>query len=224
MTELKKVNDLDYWENFYAERKDPFPPSPFAQYVARNYLKSSMSLIELGCGNARDAVFLAKNGVITTAVDQCEKEIEYLSKKYQDKSLSFVSGDFTALSSKQNFDCVYSRFTLHSISAAGMESLFNWMGLVVNKSGYCFLEFRTLKNDLYGLGQPVNNCNDAFIFEGHYRRFLNIDRVCEKLKSIGMDIIEAKEDTGFSPTKTTDEVFGRIVARATGMAGTPVRI
>ncbi len=41
--------------------------------------KDTISLLELGCGNGRDALFFAKNKIQTTAIDQVSEEISYLA-------------------------------------------------------------------------------------------------------------------------------------------------
>jgi cyclopropane fatty-acyl-phospholipid synthase-like methyltransferase len=69
------MRDTLYWENYYKSALITDNPSPFAKWVLRNQLRENMDLIELGCGNGRDSLFFAKNGVRVLAVDQCAEEI-----------------------------------------------------------------------------------------------------------------------------------------------------
>lgn len=63
----------------------------------------TISLLELGCGNGRDALFFAKNKIQTTAIDQVADEISYLAKHCATTTKGianphFIAGDFTNLS------------------------------------------------------------------------------------------------------------------------------
>ena len=55
------MDDKQYWQKFYAAQRTPFEPSLFAQFVWENFLQKNAAptLLELGCGNGRDAVFLS---------------------------------------------------------------------------------------------------------------------------------------------------------------------
>jgi hypothetical protein len=66
---------------------------------------------------------------------------------------------------------------------------------------------------LYGKGKAVPTEDHAFIHDGHYRRFLDLDETCERLNGVGLQIVEAIEATGFAPFNGSDEHFIRIVAR-----------
>ena len=51
---------------------------------------------------------------------------------------------------------------------------------------------------------------DAFIYENHYRRFVNFKNLVELL-SEDYELLFAKEDRGFAPFKNEDDIFIRIV-------------
>lgn len=208
----RNIKDKDYWENYYAKRKDPFEPSLFSQHVVQ-YTEAGKKLIELGCGNGRDAVSLSNNGLHVTAVDQCTNEVNYLAEKYDAKNLSFITGDFTKLPNGEKFDYVYSRFTLHSVDSSGEQAVYGWIDDNLTTGGYFFLEVRGRNNDLYGKGEKVEGEEHAFIYDDHYRRFLCIDEVKKTLTAKGYEILEAVEERGFSPFKGDDEVFIRLVAK-----------
>jgi tellurite methyltransferase len=207
------IGDKAYWEKFYSQRREPFVPSLFARYVLSRYLTGCDSLIELGCGNGRDAVYFAKQGINVLAVDQCSNEIQFLSRAYSIEKLKFLCGDFTYLD--ENFRCshVYSRFTMHSISTAGETAVLGWIHRALKVGGYFLLEARGKNNELYGKGEPVPGEADAFIYDGHYRRFLDFKKICTKLEEAGMEVVESAEDRGFAPFNELDERFMRVIAK-----------
>ncbi|EAJ5709781.1 class I SAM-dependent methyltransferase [Campylobacter lari] len=79
------------------------------------------------------------------------------------------------------------------------------------KTGYFCIEARGIKNSLYGLGKQVDK--DSFIYNDHFRRFINIDITCKKLQSVGFDIVLAEENINFAPFKKENDYFVRIVAK-----------
>lgn len=207
------VDDKVYWENFYAQAKMPFKPSLFSRFVRDNYLRRNDLLIELGCGNGRDAFYFAQNGINTTAVDQCEKEIRHLNEIKQQDNLKFECRDFTNLSDDRMFNAVYSRFTLHSIAEEQEDKVFKWASNVLSKSGYMCIEVRGMQNELYMKGKPVEGQENAFIYENHYRRFLDMVKTCKKLERNDLKVKLCVEKKGFSPFNGKDETFMRIIAQ-----------
>jgi len=109
---LTTFNDKAYWIAYYdkvlANNKHK-NPSPFAQFLVDKGFMKGISMIELGCGNGRDAVFFAKNDAQITAIDQCENTTQILNHY---EHLSSYAADFTNLvpvKLNEKFDLVYSR-------------------------------------------------------------------------------------------------------------------
>ena len=80
---------LNFWENYYSNHQIPTDESFFARFVIP-FLNEGDTLFEIGCGNGRDSVFFAKQGMKVTAFDQCEKEVGFLNDEFSDlKDLLF---------------------------------------------------------------------------------------------------------------------------------------
>jgi len=206
--------DKNYWEDYYKKQNANQKPSFFAKHIYENVVCDRSTLIELGCGNGRDAVYFANKGLKIKAIDQCESEIKFLKHKFsQLKNCHFHTGDFTNLNHDENFDIVYSRFTLHSISAEQEARVCCWAYQVLNKGGVFCIEVRGQKNEIYGKGDIVVNESDAFVYDDHYRRFLNFNDFCLRLKEIGFALEYAEEKKGFAPFNDTDETFIRVIAK-----------
>ena len=206
--------DKEYWNSYYKSLNDELKPSLFAKYVMSNFIKDHRSLIELGCGNGRDAVYFANEKITVLAVDQCEDEIKFLKNRYkQFENIDFLSADFSNLDNDIKVDIVYSRFTLHSISKEQETQTLNWAYGVLNTCGYFCIEVRGEINEIYGKGEKVAGQENAYIFNGHYRRFLNFDELCNSLKHLGFTLKYASEEKGFAPFKGDDETFIRIIAQ-----------
>ena len=143
--------DKGYWQKYYKQDAAPHDPSLFAQFVGAEYFESGERVIELGCGNGRDAHYLAGRGIEVTAVDQAVTNLDEALLNPR-----FVGADFTMLDeAPQQFDGVYSRFTLHSITSEEQARVLGWTERALKIGGYLCIEVRGYLNGIYGLGDPV---------------------------------------------------------------------
>ena len=51
--------DKSYWESYYTKIQKPFDSSTFAKFVL-NKMTPNQTIIDLGCGNGRDSIYLQK--------------------------------------------------------------------------------------------------------------------------------------------------------------------
>lgn len=205
-----QINDKEYWNQFYNKNSLPFEKSDFAEFVFKNYIVSGKTLIEMGCGNGRDSVFFAKNGVKVIAVDQAENEIKFLNDKFKKDNIEFLCQDFTNLNLKKNFDYIYSRFTIHSITEEGEDRLLNYAFNNLYKGGYIFIEARSVKDVLYNEGVKLSKNEN---FTDHYRRYADKDALINKLIKLGFKIKYQIESKGLAVYKKEDPCIVRIIAQ-----------
>jgi Tellurite resistance protein TehB. len=205
----------DYWNEFYAK---PHPelqePTPFARYCLER-LEPGSRLFELGCGNGRDALFFARHGLVITACDQSVTAIERLNgivAGHDDWPTPprFMVSTFDELTSHGLLDAAYSRFTLHAVDAPTATRLLNWSFDNTRLGGKLFIEARTVNGDLYGVGEPAGR--DAYVHDGHYRRFIRVEELIVELTSIGFHLDEWMESSGMAVFGADDPVVARIVA------------
>lgn len=211
----KKVDNINYWNQYYNSGKAPIEASNFAEYVLKNYLKPSCRLLELGCGNGRDSLYFGANGIQVIGIDSSEQVISQL-KNSSEENVLFVCDDFTKTNVlyQQQFDYCYSRFTLHAISLRQEEYVLRnvWDSLKKGEnSGFFFIEVRSVNDDIYGKGEKV--AEDSYIFDGHFRRFIRREELEERLRGNGFEIVTSEEKKGFAVYKTQDPLVIRIVAK-----------
>jgi len=205
--------DKKYWENYYSlPDSTPNVPSLFAKFVLEHCLNEKDSIIELGCGNGRDCIFFARHNIKVYAVDQSEKEILALSKENFLDNLTFKAADFSKLPDGNPYEAVYSRFTLHSISEDEESRVVSWTARNLKPGGKFIIEARGKKNELYKKGEAVSGENDAYVYNHHYRRFIDKDNLDKKIIDSGLKIESSEEKTGFAPFEDTDYHFIRIIA------------
>ena len=209
------MTDKTYWENYYAQQNQPFQPSEFAVDCVRDHLKSGMTLLELGCGNGRDAIFMANHGLSVIAVDQCQQEIDFLNQFAVRHNLFFDRQDFSRLPYNGKFDAIYSRFTLHAITHPQEMRTLKWSAQHLKYGGFLLIEARGTQNEYFGRGKKVAGERNAFIYEGHYRRFLDKKETVKQIEKNGMTVVSADERNGRAPFNGTDYKFLRIIAQKT---------
>ncbi len=206
--------DREYWNRFYSSAARQLSmPSDFAVFVA-DYLTVGKHLLELGCGNGRDSFLFLKLGLRVTGIDASDYIIKILNNNIlgNEKAL-FICDDFVKFIPKNTvkYDYVYSRFTLHAISECQEDQLLKNMRTFLTNDGIFFVEARTVNDDLYGKGIRVNK--NAFIYDDHYRRFIDANEFRIKLERMKFEILLFEEKTGFSKTESSDPMLMRCIAR-----------
>ena len=212
---MAENKEQKYWENYYSKQNQPFQPSGFAIDCVQSPLKQGMNVLELGCGNGRDAIFMAAHGLNVIAVDQCQQEIDFLNNLVCRHNLFFDKQDFSQLPYHGKFDAIYSRFTLHAITHPQEKRTLKWSAEHLKNGGFLLIEARGTQNEYFGKGEKVSGEKNAFIYEGHYRRFLDKQETVEQIESNGMTIVSADEKKGRAPFQGTDYKFLRIIAQKT---------
>ena len=217
----RSISDYDrdrkYWNNMYSGGTITESPSDFAVFTLNHISKyEGCNLLELGCGNGRDSLFFMRNGIRVTAIDASNAAIEALQEKTCGQDVVFVCDDFVKCKTlfQVKFDSVYSRFTLHSITEKQEDELLDNVKDALKPNGNLYIEARTIHDDLYGKGTKVSE--NAYEYNGHYRRFIDCEKFIEKMKSQGFTIKYFKEDRGFSKTSESDPVLMRIIASYDG--------
>lgn len=200
-----------YWKQFYRDN-NVTEGSPFAKFVASRLAPQS-TIVEIGCGTGRDAVFFAQHGHSVFGADRAEEGVrraeaaarecgqtrfEVVDASSRQELSAFLDSVPT---SKQGV--VYMRFFLHSIPVEVQELIFDEVARL--PSGYLLaLEFRTDKDAL----QPKT-------YGEHYRRYIKPSSVTESLERRGFRIDFEEEGTGLSPFGEEDPHLARILARKT---------
>lgn len=204
------VDNTAYWNQYYKNRVCSEEPSPFAGYVA-TLTEAGKHIVELGCGNGRDAVFFARQGLRVTALDMSSEAITQL-KSRNIPNADFRQGDFvnSDIHQPESYDYAYSRFTIHSINCNQQQVLLGNVFNGLRTGGKLFIEVRSVHDPLFGKGKQVER--NAFFYDNHYRRFIVLDELTESLERRGFLVEYAQERTGFAPYGNDDPPVIRIVA------------
>ncbi len=211
------MDDKEYWNEYYKKNSEPTPHSTFAEFILP-YIENNKLLVELGCGNGRDSIYLSKK-VNVIGIDQINDEISYLNENFKNENMEFLTDDFTNLRNavgynkeilSKNIDYVYSRFTFHSIDENKENNTLKWIESILPQGGMFFLEARSIKDPMFKKGK---NLSENENFTNHYRRYIDLDKIINKLELLNFDIIFKIEDNNLAVYKDDNPYVIRIIAK-----------
>jgi bifunctional enzyme CysN/CysC len=199
----------EHWRRFYAQDEAPKNPSSFARLVAA-HVSSPGRVLEVGCGNGRDASFLASLGFEVVAIDISEEAIEACLADFGADGLSFLAADVDHLPAEERlFDIVYSRFTLHAMTSLEEDRFVAESAARLRPGGQLFVECRSIKDPLAGKGEVISRTERI---HGHYRRFIVADELRAKLEAKRFRIESLQEKQGVAKLGDDDPVVIRLSA------------
>jgi SAM-dependent methyltransferase len=212
---IAHIKDNKYWNEYY-EKKQNAPeisnPSNFAlftqQILNSENKDKKYKILEIGCGNGRDAEHLAlKNEVY--ACDLSEVSINKLKEK--NTRVNYFVADFTRLEIKETFDVAYSRFSLHSVDDVSEYRTIKSIYDLIEDGGLFFVETRSNYDELCGQGQMISK--NEWIFDGHYRRFNILEDFLRRVKEIGFVPEYVIQSNNLSPFGDRNPVVIRVILR-----------
>lgn len=200
-----------HWNSYYKQAIAPSNPSSFAVSVA-DKISSASKVLEVGCGNGRDAVYLSAQGNDMIALDASEAAIKFCRKQYEDMPINFLSGTISNLmpENEANFDVIYTRFCLHAMTIREEKEFFNVASELLCPNGEIHIECRSINDPLARKGEVISPTERIY---GHYRRFIIIDELLQNLVSAGFEVKEAIEAKGLAKYKDDDPVVIRVSAK-----------
>ena len=185
-----------FWEQYYAgqikgDNTLVEQPSPFAVEVSSKLPKGS-KVLDFGCGNGRDSVFFASQGLTVVATDICSKAVELTASKLPAGSEAFVSDGLNLPNTP--VDYAYARFVLHALTESDQDVVLRWMRRHVKRQ--VFIETRSTKDPRFGRGQVVGR--NAYV-DTHYRRFMSAEDLVSAASKAGYvtcNVIETHSGSG----------------------------
>lgn len=207
-----------HWDRFYTESVVANYPSPFAEWlVEKRGGKFAGGVLDFGCGNGRDAAFLAKFGP-TLGVDAATSAIEYCHAQYLELSksldLQFQVADHDSLHDllyNRSFSVFYSRFVWHAMTPEQELSVLHHMRDFLPVGAIVAIEARTTKDPMANRGAKLSARERSL---GHYRRFIDVAELEQNISGlVGCVVDEIVEGHGLATFGVEDPHVVRIIAR-----------
>ena len=153
------------WDEIYSNDSSFFgeEPSDFAQKCYGDFKRYDVKrLLELGCGQGRDSIFFASNGLDVYAVDSSKVAIENIKQKMRGKNICLHLSHFevrqTLPFDSSHFDAVYSHmfYNMRFIDEE-LKFLFKESSRVLKNNGLLYFSVRSDKDVSYNKGKKIES-------------------------------------------------------------------
>ena len=190
------------WDKVYSSDSAFFGenPSDFAQMYYEEFNKLRVNrLLELGCGQGRDTIFFATNGLDVHAIDSSKVAIENIYQKIREKKISLNLRHFQATRDlpfgNSYFDAIYLHmFYNMRFTDEELKSLFIESSRVLRNNGLFYFSVRSETDVLYNKGKKIDS--NIYEINAFQIRFFNIPQIKSFLRNYFeiKNIIEADEE------------------------------
>lgn len=207
------TKESKHWNDFYAAF-DLAVPSQFCVMLATEADKSK-PIVEFGCGNGRDSIYLARQGFKVFAGDISTEAITHNSQKTPEKESGAdfsvcdvsVPDDVVTIINKARGEQggplnLYNRFFLHSLNDE-QELVFLTAVMSATKPGDClYMEHRC------SLDAELDKT-----FKGHFRRYVDTSKLVAMLEDkLEFKVTYETTGQGMGKYKHEDPIVSRIIA------------
>jgi len=177
------MSEEEYWKTKWDKREieeaNDFARRSFSQIKDKNFT----TLLDLGCGDGRDSLFFASEGLNVTSVDFSESGIKKLNELSKEKGLKInaIQTDIRKIKFPDNsFDVIYAHLSLHYFDDEITTQIFEKLFRILKKDGLIFIKCKSVEDALYGKGEKVGK--DMYK-KGHIRHFFSEEYMNENLRN-----------------------------------------
>ncbi|MBD8870864.1 class I SAM-dependent methyltransferase [Nocardioides donggukensis] len=205
-----------YWSDFYSRTRSTSGSTFFEFVDAMSGVPDTV--IDIGCGDGRDACAFGRSGRTVLGLDQSVVGIDHARERAASLDLAeLVSFDVADVADVDDLGraldeveeradgpvLFYLRFFLHAIPESVQDGLLSAISAHARPGDLFAAEFRT----------DADAKTDK-VHEKHYRRFQSAGALATDLREArGFEILHFEEGAGLSPYKGEDPVLCRIVGR-----------
>lgn len=183
-----------FWDSVYRKSNIPDFPSQFAISVMPE-LQPGSTILDIGCGNGRDALFFSQHGHHVVGVDASKAGIRVALKNGGNHGLTanFLHVDVYDPNSYMHFiehhakcfDVIYARFFIHAIDNSGEIAFWQIAKSCIKKNGIVYIEARTVNDTLRMAGKKISETESI---SDHYRRFIKPSVLMKNAQNNGFSL------------------------------------
>lgn len=173
-----KQTGNEFWDSVYRKKNIPEYPSQYAISLMPE-LQPGCNILDVGCGNGRDALFFSQHGHHVVGIDGSKAGVTAAldSGRSHGLTANFMHVNVYEPSSyskfiehhRECFDVIYARFFIHAIDHSGEMSFWQIAKACLKKNGRVYIEARTVNDPLRVTGKKISETESI---AGHYRRFI----------------------------------------------------
>lgn len=148
----EKRSVADLYDSLYQEKGPVFgggKPDELVEQAAK--LSAPTNVIEIGCGDGRNSLFLAKEGFDVMAVDLSSVGIEKLQETARQEELKIQTevGDIRNIELTGDYGVIVSTYVLHHLPRTDALKLVGEIKLHTSEGGYNIITTFTQNGDFY---------------------------------------------------------------------------
>ena len=199
-------NNVDYWNNLYA--KDYFfgsGPTKLAK-LAESILHNSncKKILEVGCGQGRDATYFSQLGYDVEAFDISENAIKFIHQKKRILNLANLNVLVHDVEkpfpyAANFFDFVYSNLALQFFNENKLDQIFQNIHENMKKNSQFLFSTKKQGDKYYQFGNEINK--NAYEHKGIVRYFYD-EKTLKELLSNYFSILSFEYDSHTNQDKT----------------------
>jgi SAM-dependent methyltransferase len=145
--------------------------------------RGRLRLLELGCGQGKQAVDLARSGYRVSAFDRSPVAIAAARHNAEEAEVKvhFLEHDMTQALPYQSrtFSGAFSHLSVHYFDDVKTREIFNEVARVLKPGGLFFFTARSVRDPFHGQGDWLGR--DLYCHEGHVRRFFDEEYVLKEM-------------------------------------------
>lgn len=199
-----------HWNSYYKSGKLIFEPSSFSVYCADQMI-GALNILEIGCGNGRDAIYFSELGHNVTAIDPSIEAINLCIEKHGTEKVNFKACKLPDCSDEFNekLDVIYSRFCFHAMTEKEEIETLEISSTLLKQNGSIYIECRSINDPLSRKGDFISSNERS---HGHYRRFIVLDDLKKNLINSGFVVNKIYESGGLAVLGDDNPVVIRVHA------------
>lgn len=153
LDDLLEKRDAEWWGKFYSNKDKPIPfftndpDENLVSYIESNIFKPG-KVLDIGCGNGRNSLYLAKKQYEVHGIDFSQTSIEWAREKALESSLNvdFINiSIFDFETPDNNYDYIYDAGCLHHIKPHRRNKYLSKISKMLKDDGYYALTCFNLK-------------------------------------------------------------------------------
>lgn len=206
-----------FWNKYYEQREHNAVfvrhPSQFCIFTA-DQLPPRARVLDFGCGNGRDGLYLASSGFTVTLADYSEQAVEYCRSQARQRSIAVDTKVIDIADMAQayafektnegRFDAVYARFFFHAVDEVAERNFLRVAYRVLCPHGKLFAEYRLLDS-------ASDNQSISYENGHHYRRLIRQNMLLDAARAAGFTVDYSITGVGLATYKSEDPFIGRVV-------------
>ncbi len=189
------------WNKVYSDDSTFFGegPNDFAKKYYEYFIQNNVKkILDLGCGQGRDAIFFSLNDLKVYAVDSPIVAIEGI-QKFNEKNNQLINAK--CIDAKQGlpfdndyFDAIYSHmFYNMNFTNKELDFLFQETNRILKTKGLLCFSVRSDKDELFDTGKKIDK--DIYEINGFQIRFFSIEQIKSLLSLFYFKIDKIMQDS-----------------------------